>query len=60
MRSARSTNIGRVSSPDTSPKPAILPTDINLKMVTSLGLVAGFGVTGRQLMITDFPVDMII
>lgn len=29
-------------------------------MVTSLGLVAGFGVTGRQLMITDFPVDMII
>lgn len=29
-------------------------------MVTALGLVAGFGVTGRQLMITDFPVDMII
>ncbi|NLF90842.1 MAG: DUF2029 domain-containing protein [Corynebacterium marinum] len=25
-----------------------------------MGLVAGFGVTGRQLMITDFPVDMII
>lgn len=60
MRSARSTNIGRVSSPDTSPKPAILPTDTILKMVTALGLVAGFGVTGRQLMITDFPVDMII
>ena len=60
MRSARSNNIGRVSSPDTSPKPAILPTDTILKMVTALGLVAGFGVTGRQLMITDFPVDMII
>ncbi|QGU04410.1 Polyprenol-phosphate-mannose-dependent alpha-(1-2)-phosphatidylinositol mannoside mannosyltransferase [Corynebacterium comes] len=29
-------------------------------MVTALGLIAGFGVTGRQLMITDFPVDMII
>ena len=49
-----------MSSPDTSPKPAILPTDTILKMVTALGLVAGFGVTGRQLMITDFPVDMII
>jgi len=29
-------------------------------MVVALGLVAGFGVIGRQMMITDFPVDMII
>ncbi|MCS5479765.1 DUF2029 domain-containing protein [Corynebacterium sp. YIM 101645] len=49
-----------MSSPDTSLKPANLSLDTILKMVTALGLVAGFGVTGRQLMITDFPVDMII
>ncbi|WP_241228221.1 glycosyltransferase family 87 protein [Corynebacterium hylobatis] len=49
-----------MSSPDTSLKPAKLSLDTILKMVTALGLVAGFGVTGRQLMITDFPVDMII
>lgn len=60
MLSARSTNIVRVTSPDTSLKPANLPLDAILKMVTALGLIAGFGVTGRQMMITDFPVDMII
>ena len=44
----------------TTNQPAILPLPTLLRMVTALGLVAGFGVTARQLMITDFPVDMII
>lgn len=44
----------------TTDKPAYLPLASVLRMVVALGLVAGFGVTGRQLMITDFPVDMII
>ncbi|GAB3704662.1 glycosyltransferase family 87 protein [Corynebacterium nasicanis] len=41
-------------------KPATLPLDTLLKIVAALGLVAGFGVIGRQMMMTDFPVDMII
>ncbi|MDO5513353.1 glycosyltransferase family 87 protein [Corynebacterium sp.] len=41
-------------------KPATLPLATVLQMVAALGLVAGFGVVGRQMMITDFPVDMII
>ena len=49
-----------MNSPEASAKPALLPLDVILKMVAALGLVAGFGVTGRQMMITDFPVDMII
>jgi len=44
----------------TTDKPAILPHTAILRMVVALGLIAGFGVTGRQMMITDFPVDMII
>lgn len=44
----------------TTSQPAILPLPAILKMVVALGLVAGCGVTGRQMMITDFPVDMII
>ncbi len=44
----------------TKNKPAILPHTTVLRMVVALGLIAGFGVTGRQMMITDFPVDMII
>lgn len=57
MLSARSTNIVRVTTTD---KPAILPHITVLRMVVALGLIAGFGVTGRQMMITDFPIDMII
>ena len=41
-------------------KPATPSLTAVLQMVVALGLVAGFGVIGRQMMITDFPVDMII
>ncbi|MDO5670044.1 MAG: glycosyltransferase family 87 protein [Corynebacterium sp.] len=41
-------------------KPATLPLDTLLKIMAALGMVAGFGVVGRQMMLTDFPVDMII
>lgn len=57
MPSARSTNIVRVT---TINEPAILPHATILRMVAALGLIAGIGVTARQVMITDFPVDMII
>lgn len=41
-------------------RPATLPLTTVLQLMAALGVVAGIGVTGRQMMITDFPVDMII
>lgn len=41
-------------------KPATPSPSTVLQMVVALGLVAGCGVIGRQITITDFPVDMII
>lgn len=58
--SDRWTKVVRVTSPEQQSIPATLPHAIILKVVAFLGVVAGFGVTGRQMLITDFPVDMII
>lgn len=49
-----------VITPATPQQPATLPHAVILRMVAVLGCVAGVGVTGRQMLITDFPVDMII
>ena len=49
-----------VNSPDLRQPPATLSHAVILRMVAVLGCVAGVGVTGRQMLITDFPVDMII
>lgn len=49
-----------VITPATPQQPATLPHAVILRMVALLGCVAGVGVTGRQMLITDFPVDMII
>lgn len=49
-----------VNSPDLRQPPATLSHAVILRIVAVLGCVAGVGVTGRQMLITDFPVDMII
>ncbi|WIM69581.1 glycosyltransferase family 87 protein [Corynebacterium suedekumii] len=49
-----------MNSPDLRQPPATLSHAVILRMVAVLGCVAGVGVTGRQMLITDFPVDMII